>query len=82
MQFRIKMFDVLTDEQWLRIQDLVDHPPEYIKVFLKKVKANIEKNARDTGWQPGPGSWQPGDAIPEAYRQERNTRGNFPRPAN
>ena len=80
MQFRIKMFDVLTDEQWLRIQDLVDNPPEYIKVFLKKVKANIEKNAGNTGWQPGVGSWQPGDAIPEAYRQERNARGNFPRP--
>ena len=81
-QFRTRMFDVLTEEQWLRIQDLIDNPPEYIKVFLKNMKANIKKNASDTGWQPGAGSWQSGDAIPEAYRQERNTRGNFPRPAN
>ncbi|MCL2004702.1 MAG: hypothetical protein FWG73_00930 [Planctomycetaceae bacterium] len=79
MQFKVKMFDVLTDEQWERMQDLVDHPPEYINVFLKKVQENREKNARDASWQPGVDSWRPGDAIPEGYRWERNTRGGFPR---
>ena len=35
------------------------------------------EESRSGGWQPGPGSWRPGDAIPEQYRQERNSR--FPR---
>jgi Spy/CpxP family protein refolding chaperone len=74
-QFKTRMFDVLTDEQWVRLQKLIDDPPEHAKAFYNAVRP---KNAV---WTPGPNSWQPGDPIPEEYRQQRNTRGNFPRRA-
>ena len=37
-QFKTKMFDVLTDEQWKRLQELIDHPSELAKIILKKLK--------------------------------------------
>ena len=84
-QFQVKMLDVLTDEQWVRIQNLVDNPPEYVNVFLRNVQENIERQRRESegdAWQPGPGSWQPGMAIPEEYRERRNLDRRFPRPVN
>jgi len=79
-KFRTKMFDVLDDEQWMRLLALLDNPPEHAKVLLEFVKGQSGESAGSGGWSPGPGSWQPGDAIPERYRRERNTRGSFPRP--
>jgi hypothetical protein len=78
-QFKIKIFDVLTDEQWNRLQKLIDDPPEYLKAFRKKIADAVEKSQT---WTPGPDSWQPGDPIPEHYRQERNMRSRFPRVEN
>jgi hypothetical protein len=77
MQFNTKMFDVLTDEQWKRLQNLIDNPPEYAKAFGKKLKEQRAANEKAGAWQPGPNSWKPGDAIPEQYRQERNERSRF-----
>ena len=84
--FKQQMFDVLSDEQWKRLQRLIDNPPEHAKIFRKKLKEqNGESEAVATEkpekevWQPGPNSWKPGDAIPEKYRIERNERGKFPR---
>ncbi|GHT10466.1 hypothetical protein FACS1894170_02580 [Planctomycetales bacterium] len=34
VQVKFKMFDVLTDEQMKKLQDLVDNPPDYVKDFL------------------------------------------------
>jgi Ni/Co efflux regulator RcnB len=90
---KIEMFDVLTDEQWDRFQNLVDNPPDYIKKIIAQVSGKFVSaasapvaskpsvdGAKSDAWQPGPGSWQPGDPIPEKYRQERNEKRNFPRP--
>jgi len=82
MQFNTKMFDVLTDEQWKRLQNLIDNPPEYAKAFGKKLKEQRAASEKARTWQPGPNSWRPGDAIPEQYRQERNERRRFPRTEN
>jgi Ni/Co efflux regulator RcnB len=94
-QFKTKMFDVLTDEQWSRFEKLVDNHPEYYKAHLNKwrrgektdakqeeaEKPTTDKQATEKEvWTPGPNSWQPGDPIPESYRHERRSRGNFPRP--
>jgi len=83
-KFRTKMFDVLTDAQWARLQQLIDNPPEHAKVFRKKLReqqGKSEANEKSSVWIPGPGAWQPGSsAIPEQYRQERNSR--FPRGGN
>jgi hypothetical protein len=85
-KFRIRMFDVLTDEQWKRMLNLIDNPPEHAKIFRKKLKEisgereDDVKTEKPPVWQPGPNSWKPGDPIPEQYRQQRNERqGSFPR---
>ena len=70
-QFRLKVFDVLTDEQWDRLLEIVDHPP------LTRMRAE-----RAGIWVPGPGSWRPGMPVPEEYRQRRNTERRFPQPVN
>jgi len=79
-QYKTKMFDVLTDKQWARLQELINNPPGFAKVFLKNLKAQRGESEKTGVWTPGPGSWQPGDPIPEQYRQERNTRSNTRRP--
>jgi len=78
------MFDVLTDEQWERMIDLIDNPPDYVKKILDEKRKAREAETASSGesgeWQPGPGSWQPGDGIPAGYRIERETRSRqFPR---
>jgi len=80
VQARTKMFDVLTDEQWDRLQELMDNPPDYIKAWRKKNEEIREAAKKEGTWIPGPGAWQPGDPIPAQYRQERNSR--FPRGGN
>ncbi|MCL2005351.1 MAG: hypothetical protein FWG73_04215 [Planctomycetaceae bacterium] len=84
LQFKTRMFDVLTDEQWNRLQALTDNPPEHAKILLAHLKKQQgesgETDGGASGWAPGPDSWRPGVAIPEQYRRERNTRGGFPRP--
>jgi hypothetical protein len=84
---KIKMFDVLTDEQWDRMLDLIDNPPDHVKKYFEVLHKAMGGNTSRTNssqtkdvWSPGPGSWQPGDPIPEKYRQERNEKRNFPRP--
>jgi len=81
---KIRMFDVLTDEQWARVVDLIDNPPDYVKSIIAEMRernriANANAGSSSGGWVPGPGSWRPGDAIPIQYRQERETRSRFPR---
>jgi len=82
-RLKIRMFDVLTDEQWERTLYLIDNPPDFAKPLIARMRERREAaNASPGEWQPGPGSWRPGDAIPEAYRIERNTRRPFPRTEN
>jgi len=81
-QFRTRMFDVLTDEQWRRLQDLIDNPPPHAQILIAKLReqrGETEENKSDV-WVPGPNSWRPGDPLPESYRIQRNTRVRFPRP--
>jgi len=78
--YKIKVFDVLSDEQWKRLQELIDNPPEYALVFRDRLREVNEGGS--FRWLPSPRPWLTGEAIPGAYRQERNTRGNFPRPEN
>jgi Spy/CpxP family protein refolding chaperone len=84
-KFKTQMFDVLTDEQWARLQKLIDNPPEHALVFrkhLKKQQGESEDTKKTEMWIPGPGAWQPGQGIPEGYRIERNSRSRFPRGGN
>ena len=83
-QFQVKMFDVLTDEQWRRLQELIDNPPPHAQIFMERLRQQRGEAAESEGdvWQPGPGSWRPGMPIPEEYRERRNLDRRFPRPQN
>ena len=80
-QFKTRMFDVLTDAQWVRLQELIDNPPPHAQALLKKLKEQRGEEEKAGVWTPGPNSWRPGDGVPEEYRQERNKRigRGFPR---
>ena len=84
MQFKTRMLDALTDEQWERLQRLVDHPPKHVRMYLDKLWKARKEAEKDNVWAPGPNSWKPGDGVPEEYRQERNKRvgRGFPRAEN
>ena len=83
-RFKTEMFDVLTDAQWMRLQELIDNPPQHARLFIAKLREQmgITEESEDDVWQPGPGSWRPGMPIPEEYRQQRNLDRRFPRPGN
>jgi hypothetical protein len=88
-QLRTRMFDVLTDEQWFRLQDLVDNPPEHVLAFRRALRElrgesdeveETESAESADVWVPGPNAWRPGMAIPDEYRIQRNERRRlFPR---
>ena len=90
-RFKNEMFDVLTDEQWTRLQELIAHPPEHALAFRKALREmlNLGESEEIAGaasgkidtesgvWVPGPGSWRPGDAMPVRIQEQRRSR--FPR---
>ncbi len=73
-QLKTKMFDVLTDEQWEKLQSLVDNPPEHVKKMRAAVQKRLgqsqsaENKADSRNFMD---AWKPGDAIPEEYRNKR-----------
>jgi hypothetical protein len=81
------MSNVLTSAQWARMMNLIDNPPEYVKGMIAEMRRQMgidEPQAGSSrqpggGWVPGPGSWRPGDPLPEGNRTERETRSRFPR---
>ena len=42
-KLKTQMFDVLTDEQWVRLQELIDNPPEYAKKFRDMLKGQMDE---------------------------------------
>jgi len=79
-KLKVEMFDVLTDEQWERMLNLIDNPPDYARKMIARMREKRENTNASTGaWRPGLDSWKPGDAIPEQYRKERNERRRFPK---
>ena len=55
-------------------KQLTTNPPDYIKKILDRLSRATDNKS----YIPGPNSWQPGQGIPEGYRQERNERRRFP----
>jgi len=78
-QFKTKVFDVLTDEQWVRLQDLIDHPSEHAKIFREQLREHRNERRQFALWLPSADLWKPSGAIFEMYRSERNTRSQLPR---
>ena len=75
--FRTKMLDVLTDEQLAKMESLIKSPPAYLGKILEAHRKQREAMAKAGQWQPSVNSWQPGDPIPEEYKEHRKNR--FPK---
>ena len=94
--FRVRMSEILNDEQRKRLQELLDNPPLYARLLIQRLRrenwGQYEEKVNDQSgenkkaesdrdvWVPGSDSWQPGDPIPEKFGQEEEPKGNFPRP--
>jgi hypothetical protein len=70
-RFKVKILDVLTDEQWIRLQDLIDNPQEHAKVAHEII---IQSWRKRNAWDTDVTLWMSSDAIPDEYRQRRNLR--------
>ena len=79
LQFKTKVFDVLTDEQWKQLQELIDNPSEPAKFFREQLKEYRDENKQSAPWLPDADLWKSGEGIPGEYRKERNSRSQFPR---
>ena len=73
-RFKTKIFDVLTDEQWTRFQELLNNPSEHAKKFREQLREQRIDRKRSAPWLPNVDLWKIGDVIPETYRLERNKR--------
>jgi len=87
---KISERNIFTGEQWARLQELFDNPPEHAKALVRGIRGmgvaaaasggesvGSGDGEKSDGWQPGPGSWRPGDALPVRVQEQRE--GRFPR---
>ncbi len=77
---RIKenLMNVLTDEQLDRMQRILDETPEFAKKMLAGMRQQREAAEKSGQWSPGPGSWRPGDGMPDEFKKQRQ-QGRFPK---
>jgi len=73
-----RMMDILTDEQLVKMQEILDATPEFAKKLIAERKAKREVARQSPTYIPGPDSWRPGDPMPTQFRDERR-RSRFPR---
>jgi hypothetical protein len=74
-----RLMNVLTDEQLLKMQKIMDETPKFAKQMIAQSKAQQEaqKKSPSPQYAPGPDSWRPGDPVPKQFMEERQKR--FPR---
>ncbi|MDR2756606.1 MAG: hypothetical protein LBC20_12950, partial [Planctomycetaceae bacterium] len=73
---KFKIFDVLTDEQMEKLQNLIDNPPDYVKTIIAEIKKLRGENTDSMPVYLK--SWKPGEPIPEEYKKHRASRKMFP----
>jgi hypothetical protein len=82
VQCKFKIYDLLTDEQLKKLQDLTDNPPEYIQFANKRLKELQEsvgmREGSSGGSQDFLNSWKPGEPIPPEYKEHRKQLKKFP----
>jgi hypothetical protein len=69
---KFKMFDVLTDEQMAKLQNLIDNPPDYVKEYLAEAKKMYDANS--SAPQSFMNAWKPGDPVPAEYKEKRKLK--------
>lgn len=77
-RLKVKMLDVLTDEQIAQIEKLLKNPSSFVQKELQELRAARLEREKSGQWKPGPDSWKPGDPLPEEYLQKRR-ESRFPK---
>ena len=72
-----RLMDVLTDEQLVKMQKILDETPEFAKNLLAQMKAGRVEQEKSPIYVPGPDSWRPGMPMPVEFKEQR--QGRFPR---
>ena len=75
--FKYKMYDILTDEQLITLQQMINNPSPYVKKLRDRLQKERAESKKDD-WQPGINSWRPGDPVPKEYLEQRPQRKKFP----
>jgi hypothetical protein len=66
-----RLMDVLTDEQLIKMQEILDATPQFAKKRIAELKALRTLAKLSPTYVPGPDSWRPGDPVPKEFMQER-----------
>jgi Spy/CpxP family protein refolding chaperone/predicted peroxiredoxin len=77
-QLQTRLMNVLTDDQLMKMQKIMDDTPEFAKKLLVEFKKMREATKKSPDYVPGPDSWRPGDPLPAQFKEERQ-RSRFPR---
>lgn len=70
-RLKLRLMNVLTDEQLDKMQALIDGAPKFVKDYLAERKREREAREKSDDWQPGPDSWRPGDGSPKEFKKDR-----------
>jgi len=72
-----RLMNVLTDEQLLKMQEILDDTPKFAKRMIASFKMIRMAAQLSPTYVPGPDSWRPGDPLPKQFMEERKVR-RFP----
>ena len=76
-----RLMNVLTNEQLVKMQEILDATPEFAKKVIADFKARREEAKKSPTYIPGPDAWRPGSPVPLQFQEERR-RSRFPRGEN
>ena len=76
-----RMMNVLTDEQLVKMQEILDATPMAVKKMLATIKMMQTAAKLSPTYVPGPDSWRPCMPVPKQFMEERKAR-RFPRSEN
>lgn len=73
-ELKFKMFDVLTDEQLARLEEIMNNPPEYVRQFLEKIRKQMGRQQHNAAANAFMDAWKPGEPVPDEYKQQRKRK--------
>jgi hypothetical protein len=74
---KIRLMNVLTDEQLDKMQEIIDNKPDFIVSMLDKMNKQRLEREKKKQWDISPDVWRPGDGVPKQFKKERQNR-QFP----
>ncbi|MDR1959773.1 MAG: hypothetical protein LBQ54_12145 [Planctomycetaceae bacterium] len=76
-ELKMRLMNVLTDEQLDRMQELIDNMPDFAVSALDMMSKQRQEREKKKQRDLSPDAWRPGDGVPEQFKKERKS-GQFP----